>query len=186
MSFRLFIYYCALAGAWTALFGWVIGEFIGVPDQRMADAGIKGLALGLFVSLGLSVIDSLWNMSSMSQIVSATMRVVVAVLVGSIGGMMGGMIGQALYGPTQYTPFLIFGWTFTGLLIGAAIGAFDVIARFLKQEDLGGALKKLINGVIGGTVGGLLGGILFIILRGVWKGAFGDKPLDQLWSPSST
>src|SRR6266478_3088126 len=126
MSFRLFIYYCALCGAWAALAGWGLGRLAlrgheADVESRIAEAGIQGMCLGLFVSLGLSIIDSLWNLPP-RRFLQIGMRVGVAVLIGSIGGMMGGVIGQALFGWTPLSAFLIFGWAVTGLLIGASIG----------------------------------------------------------------
>jgi hypothetical protein len=184
MTFRLFIYYCALCGAWAALAGWALGRAANV-ESPIAEAAIKGLWLGLFVTFGLSAVDALWNLS-LRKFFQVTARVLTAVLVGSIGGMLGGMLGQALFGWKPLSAFLIFGWTLTGLLIGASIGAFEVLARFCKQESLGGAIRKIINGLIGGTIGGFLGGVVYLLLRGGFRGLFGTKPLDQLWAPSAT
>src|SRR5438132_5908143 len=102
MSFRLFIYYCALSGGWAALVGWALGRVLlhdqtSDGDNPIYSAGIKGLCLGLFVSLVLSVVDALWNMS-LRQVFGVGFRVLTAVLVGSLGGMAGGMLGQALFG----------------------------------------------------------------------------------------
>src|SRR5579859_6322561 len=157
MSFRLFIYYCALCGAWAALIGWCFGRMLGVESNKIADAGIKGFCLGLFVSLGLGLVDALMNLGSFKQAVEGIMRVGIAVGVGSIGGMMGGMIGQILFGIKDFTLFLVFGWTLTGFLIGISVGMFDLMSRFLRQQDVGGAMKKIINGAVGGSIGGLLG-----------------------------
>ena len=183
MSFRLFIYYCALCGAWAALLGWVPGRLFGIED-KIADSAIKGFFLGLFVSFALGTIDALWNLSSFRQIFQGLMRVVVAVVVGSLGGMIGGAFGQLLY--KFWGPLLIVGWAFTGLLIGISVGVFDIAMRFLRQEDVGGALKKLINGGIGGTVGGFLGAILYILIQSAWSSVMSDKPSNKLLSPSST
>src|SRR3954470_17474974 len=96
MTFRLYIYYCALCGAWMALAGWVLGR--GADDEnRLREAGLKGLLLGLFVSLGLSLVDSVWNLS-LRRFVQVGLRVGVAVAVGTIGGTVGGLVGQALFG----------------------------------------------------------------------------------------
>jgi hypothetical protein len=186
MSFRLFIYYCALCGAWAALFGWALGRFLGSTPNELANAGIKGFCLGFFVSLALGLVDAFMNLSSFKQIVVGVMRVSVAVMVGSIGGMMGGMFGQILFGIKDLSLFLILGWTVTGFLIGISVGVFDMASRFMRQEDIGGALRKTINGALGGTVGGLLGAVLLIALHGVWSNVFSGKPATLLWSPSST
>ena len=80
--------------------------------------------------------------------------------------------------------FLIMGWTITGLLIGAAVGIFDVLAALMKQEDLHGALKKVFNGILGGTVGGILGGLLSIVIGGAWTTIFGNKPRTRCGAPA--
>jgi hypothetical protein len=184
MSFRLFIYYCALCGAWAALVGWALGRAARF-DHPILDAGLKGLCLGLFVALVLSVVDSLWNFS-LGQIAQTAMRVLAAVIVGSAGGMMGGLVGQALFGWKPWSVFLILGWTLTGSLIGASVGVFEMLTRFLRQEAAAGAVRKIVNGVAGGAAGGMLGGLLSVLLRAGWGILFRDKPLDALWSPSAT
>src|SRR4051812_14287826 len=102
MSFRLFIYYCALCGAWAALAGWLLGRILlreqsTDGDNPLFAAGVKGLCLGLFVSLVLSGVDALWNMS-IRQIFRVAVRVLTAAVVGSLGGLAGGILGQSLFG----------------------------------------------------------------------------------------
>src|SRR5689334_11367972 len=111
MSFRLFIYYCALCGGWAAFVGWALGAPM-APGEEIKRAGVKGMFLGMFVALGLSMVDALWNLS-VRQFLQILMRVGIAVLVGIVGGLLGGMVGQLLYG---WVPvFYIIGWTLTGL-----------------------------------------------------------------------
>jgi hypothetical protein len=187
MSFRLFIYYCALCGGWAAFIGWGFGRLLS-PRGGVPEAGIKGMFLGLFVALGLSLVDALWNLSmrNFSQIL---LRVLVAVVVGTVGGLIGGMIGQVFFGLVKnafvQNMFLIFGWTLTGLLIGTSIGIFEVLARVVRQEDTSGARRKVMNGLLGGTFGGILGGILYAVLGGAWTALFSNKDRDALFSPSS-
>src|SRR3954447_9859416 len=164
MSFRLFIYYCALCGGCAAYLGWVLGK-LATARSPVMQAGIKGLLLGMVLGLALAVVDALWNFS-WARALSALLRMLVCGAVGCIAGFFGGFIGQALYGWRQVSLFLVFGWTLTGLLIGASLGAFDLFSRLLHEEDLGGALRKVVNGVIGGSLGGLLGGTLFLLIRG--------------------
>src|SRR6266446_1169957 len=95
MSFRLFIYYCALCGGWAAFIGWGLGRLLS-PSGEVGSAGIKGAFLGLAVALGLSLVDALWNLS-LRQFVQVAARVGTAVLVGFIGGLLGGMLGQTLF-----------------------------------------------------------------------------------------
>jgi hypothetical protein len=118
-------------------------------------------------------------------VVQVALRVFVAVLVGLVGGMVGGMVGQRLFLWQPLSAFLILGWTITGLLIGASLGAFEVLSGILRRERLGGALRKIFNGVLGGTAGGLLGGFLSVLLKLVWSSLFHNKPVHELWSPSA-
>src|SRR5262245_54807089 len=105
MSFRLFIYYCALCGAWSALVGWLGGcwfspelaEGAAEGAARIRQAGIRGLFLGLMVALGLGLVDALWSLGS-RRWGEVSLRVLVAVLVGAVGGLIGGMLGQWLLG----------------------------------------------------------------------------------------
>ncbi|HEV3258422.1 MAG TPA: FHA domain-containing protein [Gemmataceae bacterium] len=185
MTFRLFIYYCALYGGCAAFVGWMLGQMAAGPDMdnQVAKAAIKGLLLGMLLALGLALVDGLWSFS-LGQIVPVALRTVVAVVVGTLGGLIGGIIGEVLYGWLSF--FLVVGWVITGLLIGASLGAFDVLSAAIRQENLRGARRKLVNGILGGAVGGVVGGVLLVLLRGLWAGVFRDKSSDLLWSPSAT
>jgi hypothetical protein len=183
MSFRLFIFYCTLCGAWAAFIGWALGR----PANLDAGlkAGVRGMFLGLLVALALGIVDALWNYS-LRQFGSMLLRILVIVAVGSGGGFAGGYIAQALYDRTNQTQdmFLVVGWTLTGLLIGTAIGAYDYLACLLLGRDRRGARRKLLNGIIGGTSGGLLGGLLYNYLDTSWARLFKDKA-EALQSPSA-
>src|SRR5262245_59984524 len=123
MSFRLFIYYCALCGGWAALVGWLFGN-LPVPDAEVhpiGRSGIMGLFLGLMAGLGLRLVDCMWNLG-FRQSGKVFSRVSVALLVGAVAGLFGGIVGQALLQATQLQLFFVIGWTLTGLLIGASIG----------------------------------------------------------------
>src|SRR5437660_440967 len=124
MSFRLFIYYCALCGGCTAYLGWALGK-LSAARSPVTQAGVKGLLLGLLLGLGLAVVDALWNFSP-ARAVSALARVLVGGAVGCLAGFLGGAVGQALYGWRHLSLFLVLGWALTGLLIGASLGAFDL------------------------------------------------------------
>jgi hypothetical protein len=184
MSFRLFIYYCAMCGAWAAFAGWYLGRAV-AGKHPIAEAGVKGWCLGLVVASGLGLVDALWNVP-WSQVGRIVLRALVAGLVGSFGGLCGGVLGQALYGWLTLGVFLILGWMVTGFLIGLSLGVFDFLAGLIGQEDVRGAVRKIVNGVVGGTLGGLAGGALSLALKGVWGGVFSDKPIEDLWSPSAT
>lgn len=185
MSFRLFVYYCALCGAGAAFGGWLLGRLPGRLSP-LAEAGLKGACLGLTVAVALSIVDSLWNSSR--QIVPTAGRVLVAGLVSVVGGLFGGIAGQALCrltdNSTLFAVFTLFGWTLTGLLIGGSLGLYDLLVQ-LSRAGGGGAYRKLRNGLLGGTAGGLLGGLLYLLLMAAWSKVFHNKPFDKLWSPSA-
>lgn len=183
MSFRWFIYYCALVGGWSALFGWLLGRWLAPEASLVAQAGVKGMCLGLSVAAALGLLDAVWVLS-LRQSGQAALRTGTAVLVGCLGGLLGGLIGQAVFDWTQWSLFLVMGWTITGLLVGLSIGSFEALASRLRHEQ-SGIGRKVVNGLLGGTVGGLLGGIGTVVLRGLWKGLFADKPSDRLWSPTA-
>src|SRR5712692_9754553 len=144
MSFRLFIYYCALCGGWAAFVGWGLGRIISL-DNRIIEAGLKGMELGMLVALGLGLVDALWNVS-LSRFGQVAVRVLLAVMVGSVGGLIGGTVGQAMYDlpklPGFLLPvFLVMGWTITGFLIGASLGVFDLLTCLVQPANRRGALR---------------------------------------------
>jgi hypothetical protein len=182
MSFRLFIFYCSLCGAWAALLGWALGRqpVIGSIVLRQ---GIKAMCLGLLVALALGLVDTLWNFS-LRRVGQLVMRVLVVVLVGGLGGLAGGALGEVLYRQTNRAFFLVIGWTITGLLIGVSVGAFDLLYCLLLGYERRGAVRKLINGALGGALGGVLGGLLYSQLQEAWQTLFRDRRED-VWSPSA-
>jgi hypothetical protein len=184
MSFRWFIYYCALFGGWAALFGWLLGRALAPAEQGVMQAAVKGFFLGLTVALALGLVDALRNLS-LDRFGEVAMRSATAVLVGCIGGGIGGLLGQAFYGWTNLRLFLVLGWTFTGFLVGLSVGTFEAVAARMRRENVSSARRKLFNGLIGGSVGGLLGGVLYLSLQSMRSFLFADKPTDLLWSPSA-
>lgn len=185
MSFRLFIYYCAVCGGNAAFFGWVLGRFVVQESATtMVRTGLRGLFLGMFLAFGLGLVDALWNLSVRHFLVVVS-RVLVAVTVGSLGGLLGGMLGQSLYGWTQWPVTLILGWTITGILIGVSLGVFDLLACLVRQADTRGARRKLFNGLLGGSLGGGLGGLLFVLILAYGKQLFGEGA-EHFWIPSAT
>jgi hypothetical protein len=182
MSFRLFIYYCALVGSWAAFFGFWLGLFLS-PSSDLGSDGFKGMWLGMTVAFGVGLVDALWSLS-LAQAAPIAMRLAVGVLVGSVGGLLGGVLGHTLYHFTGWTVFYVFGWTLTGLLVGASIGVYEMLSSVVRQQDFSGSLKKLIKGVIGGTAGGILGSILSLILQFGFGIIFPNKEPKYLWSPT--
>src|SRR5580765_1534873 len=161
MSFRLFIYYCVLVGGWAAFVGFWLGLRL-VPSNDLGSDGFKAMWLGMTVAFGLGLVDNLWNLS-LTQLPVIFMRLSVGIMVGGIGGLLGGVLGHVLYTATDWTVFYVFGWTLTGLLVGASVGVFDVLSSLVRQKDMSGSLKKLIKGLIGGAAGGVLGGVLSLL-----------------------
>jgi len=186
VSFRVFIYYCAVCGGWSGFVGWVTGRLFAHDlvegGARVRQAGIRGLFLGLMVALALGLVDALWNLT-LGRPAQVTLRVLVAMLVGAVGGLIGGMLGQWLFDINDV--LFIFGWMLTGTLVGASIGVFEILAGLMQQENVSGATRKLIKCTLGGTAGGLVGGLLALLLKNAWTRAFGDKDADWLWSPTA-
>lgn len=183
MSFRWYIYYCALLGGCAGYIGWALGR-IPTVQQHVWQASIRGMFLGLTVAVVLTIVDILWHLSSREG-AGTIGRVLVAGLVGGMGGFLGGMIGQLLYSATQLLLFLILGWTITGVLIGAAPGLYDLLVRLAKNEAVGGARRKVLNGILGGTLGGMVGGCVYLVLRGMWGLVLADRA-DEFLSPTAT
>ncbi len=188
MSFRLFIYYCALCGGGGAFLGWVLGRPINLSNTILRQ-GLKGMFLGLSVAWALALVDALW-IFSLRRLVSIGLRVATAVSVGSLGGLLGGLVSQALYGWREYGLFLVLGWAITGFLIGVSLGVFDLLSSLLHGQDLGAARRKIFKGVLGGTLGGIVGGILSLLLLSGWTRLLrllgGNRQIeDHLWSPSA-
>jgi hypothetical protein len=187
MSFRLFIYYSALAGAISALIGWAIGRLtIDVYDKEILDTGLKGLYLALALALALSLIDAVWNVG-LGRPLSLLARVFCAVVVGALAGLLGALFSELL---SRWTGaemiFTVVGYVLVGLLIGASLGLFDLLAVVATSKAARAPLRKVRHCLIGGALGGLLGGILSVLLRSLWNGLFDDRETERLWSPSAT
>jgi hypothetical protein len=183
MSFRLFIYYCALCGGAGAFLGWALGRWQ-VTGKGVFATGLIGLLVGLAISFALSLLDGLWNVP-LRQVGAIGARVLTSVIIGSAGGLLGGIVGQALYNTWNISLVVVFGWTLTGLLIGGSLGVFELLAVLLRNQPPHGPIRKTLNGLIGGTAGGLLGGVLYTVMRGTLTERFSDKDTDRLWTPSS-
>jgi hypothetical protein len=183
MSFRLFIYFCALCGGGGAFVGWALGRMAAPATGTLAQ-GIKGLFLGLIVALALGLVDAL-AVVSVRRAGAVAYRVLTAVGVGTLGGLLGGLVGQMFYEAADLGFFFILGWTLTGFLIGVSLSVFDLLSGVMRGQDPSGALRKLRNGALGGTAGGLLGGILAMALHAIFEQIFAAKSPEQLWSPTS-
>jgi hypothetical protein len=165
MSFKLFIYYCALCGGWAAFLAWAVLAATGlrghVPPYLWAT--MTGGLLGLLVAAAIGTADALLNAVGSQRV----LRVLVCLGVGLFGGMVGALIGEVLHSALHFP--IVLGWILVGVCVGASIGVFDLLRAILHQEDLRAPLKKTRNGVYGGCLGGLLGGLPFGLLLGTSK-----------------
>jgi hypothetical protein len=156
VSFSRQVYFAAILAGWTALFGWVVCEFVILPRtagaawEAIPSAGVVGASIGAGVGAAASLAGG-----GMSRLV---LRVAGGFVGGLAGGVIGGLIGQGLYwiGLPQWL-----GWT----VIGIGIGGTDAL--------FGGDARRLRNGLIGGLFGGLVGGLLFRILSVAFQGGTG-------------
>lgn len=185
MSFRLFIYYCAICGAWAALIAFLLVVLTGLnkpyqPSDAMLEKAVqaedmKALArtikwmtvgkltlagglLGLLLGAAVGTLDALLNSVGSQRII----RPLICLGVGMLGAMLGACVGEMLY---QFPGLPRFpGWMLAGMAIGFSIGVFDVLRAVLSGSGMSMAVRKVMNGVIGGLMGGLVGGILFDVL----------------------
>ena len=180
MSFARFVAWCGLCGGWAAVLGWALGRIFAHGDSLGA-VGLKGLALGLPIGLSLGLVDALW-IFSLRQIGKVIPRVFLAATAGAIGGLVGGVAGQLLYNWQNHPSLLIAGWVLTGLMIGASIGAYEVLRCWVREEPGSWAGWRMVRGSFGGALGGVLGGLVS------WQLAeASDRYFPQLpdpWSPS--
>ena len=167
MSFRLFIYYCAVCGGWAAFAAWLALWASGVVriDNPFAKTPLIAGFLGLLVAAGVGAVDAQLNAVGSQRV----LRVGVCAGIGLVGGALGGLVGEALHqagmrlGLQQVSDFLMLvGWVLVGVAIGAAVGAFDLLRAATGDQAVGVAVRKTVNGVIGGLLGGFIGGLLFV------------------------
>ncbi|MBI2804972.1 MAG: FHA domain-containing protein [Planctomycetes bacterium] len=200
MSFRLFVYYCALGGAWAGFIGWFFGAVL-APSGGVGYFGtvlrtsVQGMLLALVIALGLSFLDATFNVS-LRQIGKVILRVFAAVFVGVFAGLFGSFIGGSLYYLAQKIETeaiqrifsaiaFIFGWTIVGLLIGLSICFFELVTGLVTRKDFGGAFKKFVKCVIGGTIGGILGGVVASAAQFVGGVVFSGRDPNKLWTPTA-
>jgi hypothetical protein len=183
MSFRLFIYYCALCGGWAALAGWGLGLLM-VSDNAgtIGRALVRAMSVGMAVALGLAVVDGLWNQSG-NRLGRVALRGLVGAGIGLVVSVPGAFLGQMLVNATGKEGLAVVGWTLTGLLIGTSVGVYDAVARLRERGHVGGAVRKILHGTLGGSVGGLLGGAMYVLIRGNFS--FGGRNPDDLFSSSA-
>jgi FHA domain len=181
MSFGRFIYFCAAWGAVAAFAGWALGRAI--PAEGVLQAGVRGLCLGALLGVGLACVEAVGGGGGWHGAVRLLTRAGTALLVGACGGWVGGVFGDFLF--ARWPGFFVLGWTLTGLLIGAAPAASDLLGAWLRGLDAGGAWRKVRNGLIGGATGGLLGGGVALALQSSAPRLFPSRPVPELWTPTA-
>ena len=202
MSFRLFVYYCAIAGGWAALVGWALATAVitaanlsSVESPWLVNL-LLGSGVGTMVGLGVGLVDGLWSSTGryLSQVMTAvSLRALAAAAVGLLAGLIGASIGLVLVSVLSRLTEnsiveglgMVVGWTLLGLLIGLSAGAYEILQRMTAGKEMAGAYKKLVNGLIGGGLGGLAGGLLFLLeraaLSAVLKREAGDLLSANAW-----
>ncbi len=168
MSFNVFIYRCALCGGWAAFLAWGFAQAFGPGEgqgtglaHQLLRVTFRGGLLGMFVAAAVGWLDAILNAVGFQRV----LRVGLCAVLGLVAGIVGGIVGQLLY--DRVSSFLLFvGWVLAGMLIGASIGAYDLLLAVSEKGDTRGAFRKIANGVIGGLVGGLIGGLPYTFLIG--------------------
>src|SRR5690349_3671610 len=107
----------------------------------MGRSTVLGMSLGLVLAFGLALVDALWNVS-WKQFGALAARAFTALAVGALGGAAGGFLGNLLVDATGMGLFIVLGWTLVGVLIGASIALFEVIADGAHR---GAAVRKLLK-----------------------------------------
>jgi hypothetical protein len=167
MSFKTFIYYCALLGGWGAFLAWLITVLGGVVTRDLGGSSVQSpilrtaviaMLLAFWIAVAIGSLDALLNAVGLARIA----RVFVCAIVGVAGGFFGGLLGEALH---QYAHFpSVIGWILVGVACGASIGVYDLLRSVMTGKSMKQALRKTYNGVLGGFLGGLIGGLPFTLL----------------------
>ncbi len=137
------------------------------------------LMLVVSVLFFLTVTTMLWNLGGKRMAWLAP-----AVLAGGVAGLGGGLAGQFLADATQQETWAVFGWALTGLLIGAAPGAYELTVGLVQASPVRPAVRKIRNGLIGGAAGGLMGSLFFYALQRGLLAIFTGDPV-RLMSPGA-
>ncbi len=169
MSFKLFIYYCALCGGWAAFLVWGVVQGAGVRNLTplWVRAMLTGAMLGGLVAGAVGLLDALLNAVGAQRISRMLVCLGLGLLAGVVGGVVGELLRQLLVERMKVVPSFLewvpvaVGWVLLGVLIGASVGAYDLVQAAMSGGDFRAPFKKAMNGVIGGFVGGLIGGVLF-------------------------
>jgi hypothetical protein len=189
MSFRLFVYYCAVCGGLAAFAGWGLGRWV-APESDFGAAVVQGTLLGLTVALALALVHAIGNRARIS-LRSVARPALGAVVVGGAGGLLGAIMGQSLVdalpsgGLWQGLAVLcgMLGWTIVGAAIGVSLHHDDTVSLLRGNANWRSWLGKIRPGLVGGAAGGLVGGALYLVVKLSLEGVLG-KEKDYL-SPSA-
>ena len=105
MSFKLFIYYCALLGGWAAFLAWglvqltIRGHLSPIPY-----ACLTGGILGLLVAGAIGAVDAALNAVGSQRII----RVLICLGIGLVGGTVSALIGEFLHSFLHFP--VVVGW----------------------------------------------------------------------------
>lgn len=169
MSFPVFVYYCAIVGAYAALAASFLGRLISPSSQepsfgeKLFQTLLDGSLVGFLVSFGVGSLDTAWNCSKF-QMGKVLIRGGGAGLLGLLGGVLGGALGFLPVHFTGVAWLSLLGWGITGAAIGVSLGLFDwLVAKVQKKAP--NQDSKIKNGLMGGASGGLVGGLLFFVVK---------------------
>jgi hypothetical protein len=165
MSFKQFIYYCAVCGGWAAFATWgaaLAGGVLNDATPPYLKAAATAALLGTLIAAAVGTLDALLNSVGPQRIV----RVLVCAAVGFVGSAAAGVVGEAInqmvLSMTGGKQSLVLpGWMLVGVAAGASIGVFDLLRGLGSPRTLPTAVHKTLNGVYGGLLGGFVGGLLF-------------------------
>src|SRR3954471_18280970 len=100
MNFKLFVFYCSVAGGWAAFVAWGLSFLAGpghpAVQERMsalAKGTLNGLFLGCLVAAAVGMVDAVLNSAGVQRV----KRTALCAAVGLVGGTLGGLLGQLLY-----------------------------------------------------------------------------------------
>jgi hypothetical protein len=164
MSFRAFIYYCALGGAWAAFLVALVVLVTGLRSLNPYVATpLITVLLGTALAAVVGGLDALLGAPQGGARPSLA-RLGFCAGVGFVGGLVSGLIadGVLLLGGWLRLPgTALIGWVLVGTVIGGSVGAYDLARSWKARQGYRQALRKTRNGLLGGFLGGLVGGLLF-------------------------
>lgn len=180
MPLRLFVWYCAVSGAGSALAGWALGQVVPGGSPLLA-AALRGMLLGMLLALALTLVDSGAGLAWSPWLAH---RATTALVAGAFGGFLGGLLVQA----RSRVPVLAFtaGWGVTGLAVGAAPGLYDLLQCVRTRSGARDPARKVMRGLLAGGAGGLVGGLLALALAVIFQRAFAGKSPELLWAPGAS